>query len=128
MAEFRSDAIYTRIVTHYRTLIDSGELQRGDRLPAVPALAREEGVTEATARKALDVLKEERYVRANYEGHFVWLSGPARLWQRAEDAFNELERAGQNPQLVTGDLGPCITGTDGGLRWNGDAWERMKSR
>lgn len=124
MAKSRKDVSSAHIADHYRALIDAGEMQHDDRLPAVSVLAKEYGVAVVTAARALDILKAQGYARATYAGHFVWLGGPARLWEKAQDILNELEEAGQNPRFITDQNGPRIVGRDGGVRLVGDEWER----
>jgi DNA-binding GntR family transcriptional regulator len=54
---------YTRIASHYRDLISSGELARGDLLPSIKALATEWGVSTATADRAMKLLRDEHLVQ-----------------------------------------------------------------
>ncbi|AVH61857.1 MULTISPECIES: GntR family transcriptional regulator [Streptomyces] len=54
---------YTRIASHYRDLISSGELARGVLLPSISALAAEWGVSTATADRAMKLLRDEQLVR-----------------------------------------------------------------
>ncbi|WP_167505757.1 PLP-dependent aminotransferase family protein [Desulfosediminicola flagellatus] len=50
--------LYIQIRTRVEKLIESGELQPGDRLPSVSSLAKAIGVTQATVRRALQDLGE----------------------------------------------------------------------
>lgn len=54
---------YTRIASHYRDLISSGELARGDLLPSITALAEQWGVSKATADRAMKLLRDEQLVQ-----------------------------------------------------------------
>ncbi|MDX3528466.1 GntR family transcriptional regulator [Streptomyces sp. ID05-39B] len=54
---------YTRIASHYRDLICSGALKRGDLLPSIKAMADEWKVSTATADRAMKLLRDEQLVR-----------------------------------------------------------------
>ncbi|MEV4975335.1 GntR family transcriptional regulator [Streptomyces scopuliridis] len=54
---------YARIASHYRDLINSGELSPGDLLPSIKTLATEWQVSTATADRAMRLLREEKLVR-----------------------------------------------------------------
>jgi DNA-binding GntR family transcriptional regulator len=53
---------YLRIVNHYRSLIDAGQLVVGERLPSARDLADEWGVARLTADKAVARLHDDGYV------------------------------------------------------------------
>lgn len=54
---------YEQVHDQLHTLIVSGELARGQRLPTESALARDFGVSRGTVREALRVLTSERLIR-----------------------------------------------------------------
>ncbi|MEU9072391.1 GntR family transcriptional regulator [Streptomyces sp. NPDC048306] len=54
---------YARIASHYRDLINSGELSPGDLLPSIKTLAAEWKVSTATADRAMRLLREEKLVQ-----------------------------------------------------------------
>jgi DNA-binding transcriptional regulator YhcF (GntR family) len=57
-------APYQEIAAELRSLITSGRLKPGDRLPSTRALVRDHGVAMATATKALTVLQQEGLVHS----------------------------------------------------------------
>jgi GntR family transcriptional regulator len=62
---------YVQIADRYRRMIHDGQLPEGTRLPAVPALAREYGVSNATAGRALAVLQGEGLIYTSPRGSVV---------------------------------------------------------
>ncbi len=50
---------FKRIYLHYRNLIIEGRISPGDRLPTAKAMAQEWGVSDATTRRAMSMLKDE---------------------------------------------------------------------
>jgi DNA-binding FadR family transcriptional regulator len=72
------------IAAHFRTLIQSGELAEGDRLPPQRALATSLGVSRQTVFEALAALEQEGYVntlRGASGGTFVCeLRVPTERW------------------------------------------------
>ncbi|WP_433254452.1 GntR family transcriptional regulator [Streptosporangium sp. CA-135522] len=80
--------LYLRVAEQLRARITSGELREGDRLPSVPGLATELGISRSTAAEALKVLISEGLaVARSGSGTFVRLPRePQRLiraWYRA---------------------------------------------
>lgn len=55
---------YQRIAADLRRRIDGGEFGPGDRLPILPALCEEYGVSEATVRNALGLLRNEGVIES----------------------------------------------------------------
>ncbi|WP_097963354.1 GntR family transcriptional regulator [Streptomyces sp. or20] len=53
---------YARIASHYRDLINSGELAPGALLPSIRAMADKWNVSTATADRAMKLLRDERRV------------------------------------------------------------------
>jgi GntR family transcriptional regulator, transcriptional repressor for pyruvate dehydrogenase complex len=76
-AQFAIDRVqpsYAQVAAQLRTLIVSGQLQPGQRLPAEKDLARQFGVSRSTVREALRVLAAEQLVtmrRGSAGGTFV---------------------------------------------------------
>lgn len=62
---------YERIAEHYRTLIRDGQLQPGERLPAVRDLAEEHRCSSTTVRHALSWLQVEGFIVTTQRGSFV---------------------------------------------------------
>jgi DNA-binding transcriptional MocR family regulator len=56
-------APYAQIVEHYEQLIVSGELEPGSLLPSIKSICQEQGVSHATAEKALRELRTRGLVR-----------------------------------------------------------------
>lgn len=54
---------YQQVVRHIRSQIESGELASGDRIPSARQLAKNWGISLATAAKALTALRSEGLVR-----------------------------------------------------------------
>lgn len=118
---------YLKVVRHYADLIDSGQLKPGDRLPTRPELQDEHGISNSTATKAINVLRQELYIRSSTRGTFVWLTRHDRLYQQLADLLNELEDGNQSLQFEEGQTGMCIAGRDGGVCWDPEtqSWKKV---
>jgi GntR family transcriptional repressor for pyruvate dehydrogenase complex len=69
---FRHDALYQRIADHVRELIESQELQPGERLPSERDLARLLGVSRVPIREAMRTLAAQGLVEIRRgQGRFV---------------------------------------------------------
>jgi integrase len=64
-APMRPRGPYAVIAAELREQIDSGALRRGDRLPTLIELARRHGVSEATAHRAVEVLRRAGLVEVS---------------------------------------------------------------
>ena len=60
--------IYQQIRDQVVTAIASGELEPGDKLPTIRALAEEAGINMMTASKAYQLLKAEGYITTSRRG------------------------------------------------------------
>lgn len=70
--KIRAKKIYEQVADQIRTLIESGELQPGDKLPALKELALELGVSRATVREAFSSLQGMGLIELRHgEGTFV---------------------------------------------------------
>jgi DNA-binding GntR family transcriptional regulator len=79
---FSDDYAYVQVADDLARRIAAGEFTR--RLPAERALAEEYGVAYATARKAIDVLRERGLVRtAKTRGTYV------ATWQPGDDGNDD---------------------------------------
>ncbi|MBE1590517.1 GntR family transcriptional regulator [Nonomuraea angiospora] len=96
--------LYLRVADQLRERIRSGELREGDRLPSVPGLANDLGISRSTASEALKVLVSEGLaVARSGAGTFVRLPRePQRLiraWYRAtpygSPFMQDMERQGR---------------------------------
>jgi GntR family transcriptional regulator len=62
---------YEQIADHYRSLIRSGQLAPGEKLPSITEIATEWAVARATAAQAINRLQVERAVHTSTQGTFV---------------------------------------------------------
>ncbi len=86
---------FRQIADHLRALIDSGQLQAGDRLPSESDLTGHYGVARMTARQAIQELRTEGRVVAEH-GRGVFVRQPAPVRRLASDRFARKHRdAGQ---------------------------------
>jgi DNA-binding GntR family transcriptional regulator len=67
----RPPPLYVQLANHYRALILSGELPPGAQLPSVLTLAKDWGVSSATAAKAIGQLQVEGAVWTSPQGTFA---------------------------------------------------------
>lgn len=68
--------VYEHIIEELKTLIESGVLKYGDKLPSVRAYAVERKVNPNTVAKAYSVLEEEGYIRIELKkGAYVCYGG-----------------------------------------------------
>jgi GntR family transcriptional regulator len=71
----RSVPAYEQIADHYRTLIRSGQLTPGVKLPSITDIATEWGVARTTAAQAIGRLQVEHAVHTSTQGTFVSADG-----------------------------------------------------
>lgn len=119
--------VYRDVYRHFAQLIDSGQLKPGDRIPASPRIADAWDISHGTAAKALQLLRDEKYVKSTSKGTFVAHTKTKRLLGQLVDALNALEDDKQSLQLESGEHGTCIMGRDGGVCWNAltQRWESV---
>lgn len=67
----RNKAPYAQIADHYRTLISTGQLTEGDRIPPVSQIAEAWGVAAGTANRAIKQLRGEKLVHSTNQGTTV---------------------------------------------------------
>lgn len=67
----RNKAPYAQIADHYRTLISTGQLTEGDRIPPVSQIADAWGVAAGTANRAIKQLRGEKLVHSTNQGTTV---------------------------------------------------------
>lgn len=117
-------ALYTGIAARYRLKIETGELAPGDRLPTAAQMAEDESVSRMTAHKAVVKLQDDGYVYSTPRGTVVNPQVAYRLYTQLRNILNEMERGGQDLQLVEGG-GYAVVGRDGCVKWMGDTetWE-----
>jgi GntR family transcriptional regulator len=66
---------YEQIADHYRTLIHSGQLQPGAKLPSITDIATEWNVARSTVAQAINRLQVEHAVHTSTQGTFVSADG-----------------------------------------------------
>ncbi len=77
--DFASDIpIYQQIRNAVVRAIADGQLQPGERLPTVRALAQEAGINSMTVNKAYQLLKQEGYITTDGRNGAAVGSGPGR--------------------------------------------------
>ncbi|WP_279926489.1 GntR family transcriptional regulator [Streptomyces chengmaiensis] len=92
---------YQVIADDLRRLIESGELEAGQRLPAEAELASKYMVTNPTLRRALDVLQAEGLVE-KYHGRGNFVRKPMPLLTYSIDAAAACHMARSTPGLQVG--------------------------
>lgn len=112
--------VYAQVYNHYADLIDSGQLQPGDRMPTLHKVQSVWDISHVTAAKVMRLLRDDGYVRTSTQGTFVFLAKQDRLLKQLRDTLNALEEAGQDLQLEVGRNGSCILGRDGGVCWDNE--------
>ncbi len=99
--------VYEHIIEELKTLIESGVLKYGDKLPSVRAYAVERKVNPNTVAKAYSVLEEEGYIRIELKkGAYVCYDGGKKetkalggvrsqlaAWKAAGITLQELQKA-----------------------------------
>lgn len=100
------------IAQNYRDLIDSGAVTSGAPMPTGPEVAAENGVSSATAYKALSQLVDEGYITGDTSGYIVRMSGTERLYAVLVDTLTRLDALGQHLQLTENGK---ISGKDGSV-------------
>ena len=90
----RPDPPYLQVASHYRQLIQSGELNDGDPLPSARQLARDWDITVATSSKALSVLRSEGLVRG-ITGVGTVVQSQGTLHRSARDRAISIDRTGK---------------------------------
>ena len=87
--DFASDIpIYQQIRNAVVRAIADGQLQPGERLPTVRALAQEAGINSMTVNKAYQLLKQEGYITTDGRNGAAVGSGPGRA--AAASAMNRI--------------------------------------
>ena len=75
--------IYAQVVDQVRTLVATGTLRQGDRLPSVRDLAVELRVNRNTAAKAYRMLETDGVLETR-AGHGTFVANGGTRWSRAE--------------------------------------------
>jgi GntR family transcriptional repressor for pyruvate dehydrogenase complex len=93
--EVRSEQVWSATVDHLRTLIDSGQLPAGSRLPAERTLCDQLGISRGSLRQALRVLDSIGYVHIRagsgtyVRGHEDVGQRPLRRWFQEHEQLIE---------------------------------------
>jgi GntR family transcriptional regulator len=102
--------LYRQLYRYYRKAIDEGDLPVGEKLPSERQIAAEYGISRITARKALEILRQEGYVCAfQGKGAFVTHSTPQLTYRAPVRSFSEAVLAmGMRPssKMLTCDIVP----------------------
>jgi len=101
--EFKHDPLYEKIALHIESLVSSGKLQPGDRLPSERELAEGLGVGRGVVREAVKLLAERGLVIIlPGRGTFVSESDPklqseqlGRLFRRGGHSYSDLHEVRQ---------------------------------
>jgi len=102
LLERTSDSpLHRQIETQIRSLIESGDLAAGSRLPATRGLARRLGVNRATVTSAYDSLAAAGLVEARV-GHGTRVVGRARFALGHRDAAPPVQRSRWTDRLASG--------------------------
>lgn len=75
MATDDSPPLYLQIAEQLAQLIRNGTLARGEKLPSVRELARQQGVAQTTVVQAYHWLEDARLVTARPRSGFLWRRG-----------------------------------------------------
>lgn len=68
---------YSQIISYYRSLIESGKLAEGDKMPTEETIGETFGVSRITVRQALDGLAQSGYIyKIQGKGSFVAAKKP----------------------------------------------------
>jgi GntR family transcriptional regulator len=99
---------YEQIAAHYRDLIESGELAKGDKLPSVTQLSTDWSVATATVNAAIALLKSEGLIEVR-RGARATVRNVVPLVRIAPERYfrphtrptwvREAERAGRTPEV-----------------------------
>lgn len=85
--------LYKQLYRKFRDAIELGEMKVGDRLPSERKISARHGICRLTARKALELLKQDGYIEA-YQGigSFVALGQPIQEDGVVFESFDEQVR------------------------------------
>lgn len=101
--EFKRDPLYEKIALHIESLVSSGKLQPGDRLPSERELAEGLGVGRGVVREAVKLLAERGLVTVS-PGRGTFISGLdpkfhseqlGRLFRRGGHSYSDLHEVRQ---------------------------------
>jgi GntR family transcriptional regulator len=104
----KKQSVYEKIASHYRDLIERGELAKGDKLPSVSQMSADWNVATATINSAVNLLKAEglievrRGARATVRRVVPLVRiAPERYFRPHTQAtwVREAERAGRAPEV-----------------------------
>lgn len=90
----RPDPPYVQVARHFREQITSGAVGDGDMLPSARQIARDWGITLATATKALGLLRSEGLVRG-VPGKGTIVQSRSGLHHSAQDRAISIDRTGK---------------------------------
>lgn len=74
--------LYRQLADRLGTLVQTGALRKGDRLPSVREMARQQGLAQTTVLQAYRALEDQRVIEARpRSGFFVQVNAPTRPTQ-----------------------------------------------
>ncbi|MEU5874682.1 GntR family transcriptional regulator [Glycomyces sp. NPDC047369] len=104
----KKQSTYEKIASHYRDLIENGELTKGDKLPSVSQMCAEWNVATATINAAVNLLKSEGLIEVR-RGARATVREVVPLVRIAPERYfrphtkptwmREAERAGRAPEI-----------------------------
>lgn len=92
---------YSQIIDYYRSLIESGKLAEGDRIPTEEAIGELFGVSRITVRQALDGLAQGGYIyKIQGKGSFVSAKKAGMQLNHLIGFSDEMRGIGMEPSTV----------------------------
>lgn len=99
---------YSQIINYYRTLIESGKLTEGEKMPTEEAIGELFGVSRITVRQALDGLAQGGYIyKIQGKGSFVSAKKAGMQLNHLIGFSDEMRGIGMSPSTVL--IDQCLT-------------------
>lgn len=99
---------YSQIINYYRTLIESGKLTEGEKMPTEEAIGELFGVSRITIRQALDGLAQGGYIyKIQGKGSFVSAKKAGMQLNHLIGFSDEMRGIGMSPSTVL--IDQCLT-------------------
>ena len=99
---------YAQIISYYQSLIESGKLAEGDKIPTEEAVGELFGVSRITVRQALDGLAQGGYIyKIQGKGSFVSAKKAGMQLNHLVGFSDEMRSIGMTPSTVL--IGQCLT-------------------
>jgi DNA-binding GntR family transcriptional regulator len=117
---------YVQITDHYRTLIATGALRHGDRLPTVAEIAERWSCSPGTAHKAIRQLRGEGLVNTTQQGSTV--IGTRAVPEPAERVRRTTQLDGHEVEVTEVGVVPMMPSVGAALAIDADALNRTVIR